>query len=188
MAPAGAATAATVKLAEIPEALLAKETAERLFSHIQGASPLDGRQPTGEGRVAAESSKARPAAGESPPPTVAGIAKAAGDAAYSFDGLANTGWIPPDTIHAVGPDHVVAATNSHFVVYSKLGVVKRGLTSFDSFFNSQKPAGWQGYFFDPRVIYTAGSQQVRLRSAGNRHDEPDLALLRGRVADQRPDR
>ena len=33
-----------------------------------------------------------------------------------------------------------------------------------------------------------GSQQVRLRSAGNRQNQPDLALLRGRVADQRSDR
>ncbi len=153
-APAGAASAATVKLAEIPETELAKETAQRLFSHIQGAAPLDDRQIIGDGPDTVRSAGPSPLAAESPPPRQPGATKAAGDSAYSFDGIANTGWIPPDTIHTVGPNHVVAATNSHFAVYSKLGVVKRSLTSFSTFFNIVTPAGWQGYFFDPRVIYT----------------------------------
>lgn len=80
---------------------------------------------------------------------------APGDLAAEFDGLANTGWIPPDTIMAVGPSHVVEAVNSGFAVYNKSGGQLQGYTTFDSFFSPSLPAGWDGYLFDPRVIYSA---------------------------------
>ncbi len=83
------------------------------------------------------------------------FAKAAGDVETSFDGLAATGWIPPDTIMAVGPSHVVEATNSGFAAYSKSGSTLLGYTTFSSFFNPVVPPGWGGFMFDPRVLYCA---------------------------------
>ena len=117
---------------------------------------MDVRQPPVDRPDAAERPVPRTRSGASPPPSQPGQTKAAGASAHGFDGIANTGWIPPDTIHAVGPNHVVAATNSHFAVYSKLGIVKRNLTAFNTFFGSMTPAGWQGSFFDPRIIYSVG--------------------------------
>ena len=78
-----------------------------------------------------------------------------GDNVAQFDGLANTGWIPPDTTMGIGPSDVVEATNSGFAVYNKPGGQLQGYTNFESFFGPALPASWDGYLFDPRVIYSA---------------------------------
>lgn len=80
--------------------------------------------------------------------------KALGDIKTSFDGLANTGWIPPDTVVAVGPSRVLESTNSGVAVYDKAGSTLVGYTTFDTFFNTVKPVGWAGFMFDPRVHYS----------------------------------
>ena len=78
---------------------------------------------------------------------------APGDRVAQWQALSNTGWIPPDTIHAVGPNHVVEAVNSGFAVYLKTGRLLRAYTTFDSFMN--KPSVWPtgAFMYDPRVIY-----------------------------------
>lgn len=78
---------------------------------------------------------------------------AVGDTVVSFDGLANTGWIPPDTILAVGPDHIVEATNSGFAVYSRFGTEMQAYTTFANFV-PPPPAPWAGYLFDPRIVWS----------------------------------
>ena len=85
--------------------------------------------------------------------------KALGDIETGFDGLAATGWIPPDTVMAPGPSHVVEATNSGYAVYSKTGTNLVGYLTFDSFFTGVKPGGWAGFMFDPRVLYSAEHQK-----------------------------
>ena len=82
----------------------------------------------------------------------ANLPAAPGDSVRQWTALSNTGWIPPDTIHAVGPNHIVEAVNSGFAIYTKQGAELQGYTTFDSFFTN-KPPGWQGFMFDPRVIY-----------------------------------
>ena len=142
----------SVNLADVPLASPDELGPWRSVSHIQGESPLD-EQSTTDGKEHGRGVAGSPT-GPSPAPDQPAQNRAAGDFVYHFNGISDTGWIPPDTIHAVGPDHVVTATNSHFAVYSKLGNVKRNLTSFNTFFNSLKPSGWLGYMFDPRVIYS----------------------------------
>ena len=78
-------------------------------------------------------------------------ANAAGDNARQWTALSNTGWKPPDTILAVGPNHVIEAVNSGFAVYTKAGVTLQDYTTFDNLMN--KPNGFEGSMFDPRVIY-----------------------------------
>jgi hypothetical protein len=68
-----------------------------------------------------------------------------------WTGISNTGWIPPDTQGAVGPNHYVEAVNSSFAIYTKFGTQVQAPTTFDGFLN--EPAGWTGFMFDPRVIY-----------------------------------
>ena len=81
--------------------------------------------------------------------------RAVGDTMVSFDGLANTGWIPPDTIMAVGPDHIVEATNSGFTVYSRFGTQMQAYTTFENFVNLPPgPPTWAGNLFDPRVVFS----------------------------------
>ena len=74
----------------------------------------------------------------------------------NFNGIAATGWFPPDTVVAVGPSQVLASTNSGYAIYSKTGRQIRGYTSFDSFFAGLRPANWAtngGFMFDPKVYY-----------------------------------
>lgn len=90
-------------------------------------------------------------------PDAEGESLAPGDGVSEFDGISNTGWIPPDTIHATGPNHVVMTVNSGFAVYTKLGTVARSYTTFDSFLH--KPSGWNGYMFDPRIVFDPVTSQ-----------------------------
>jgi hypothetical protein len=68
--------------------------------------------------------------------------------------LSNSGFIPPDTMGAVGPDHFVEVINGAVAVYTKTGT-RLSLVSLDSFFNVT--IGGETYprggGFDPRVLY-----------------------------------
>src|SRR5207344_455662 len=50
--------------------------------------------------------------GNAPESGVEPSPSAPGGFVQQWTGLSNTGWIPPDTVHAVGPNHVVESTNS----------------------------------------------------------------------------
>ena len=64
------------------------------------------------------------------------------------------GWRPPDTHGAVGPDHFVEITNSHYDVYRKSDGVRVKSVSLESFF---------GYatkdIFDPRCVYDSAASR-----------------------------
>ncbi|NJL27971.1 MAG: PKD domain-containing protein [Thermoanaerobaculia bacterium] len=79
--------------------------------------------------------------------------KAIGDFVTSFDGQVSTGWIPPDTVLAVGPSHVIEAVNSGFAIYSKSGTLLQSYRTFSDFFAPLQPSPWSGYHFDPRIIF-----------------------------------
>ncbi len=75
--------------------------------------------------------------------------------AASFLATEYTGWIPPDTDGAVGPNHLVTAVNGGFVIQNRSGAVLLSQT-LEGF--------WTGYWdagstcekpFDPRVLYDA---------------------------------
>ena len=99
-----------------------------------------------------------PDAGVNPSPS------APGGFVQQWTGLSDTGWIPPDTIHAVGPNHVVESTNSGFAIYTKFGTQVQGYTTFQSFLN--KPAGWDGFMYDPRLVYDATHQKFVMLALG----------------------
>ncbi len=69
-----------------------------------------------------------------------------------FDARTDTNWFPPDTIMAVGPEYIVEAVNSGFMVYTKTGTLTRSYTSFSGFVNLPSP--WAGFCYDPRVVYS----------------------------------
>lgn len=123
-------------------------------SHVQGTviqyGPID-----------AIATKGEEVGGGQPVPDLetdrrAGVHKKAGvvgDFVAGFDGLGYSGWIPPDTVLAVGSGQVVEAVNSGFAVFNKSGAMLVGYNDFAGFFSSVLPAGWGGNLFDPRVIY-----------------------------------
>lgn len=85
------------------------------------------------------------------------MTRAQGDRLRNFNGITNSGWIPPDTVVAVGPEHVLEATNSGFAIYSKTGRLIQPYTTMDTYFNALKPADWNtngGFMFDPKVYYS----------------------------------
>jgi hypothetical protein len=143
-----------IHLSEVPTAeelgLAAPDPFARSMSHIQGA--FEQHQEIDPGEEPIDLLTGQPLAPEeSPPPTVEELPNATGDAVTAFDGQSYTGWIPPDTVHAVGPNHIVMAVNSGFTVYSKLGTELRSYTTFSSFLHTPTP--WNGFMFDPRILF-----------------------------------
>ena len=96
--------------------------------------------------------------------------EASGDYVRQWTAISNSTMIPPDTIHAVGPTHILEAVNSGFAIYTKLGTEVQGYTTFDSFVN--KPSGWQGFLYDPRVVYDWDHDKFVMLILGK--DEPNL--------------
>lgn len=70
----------------------------------------------------------------------AGRRQAQGAALENFDGLASTGWYPPDPNGDVGPNDYVQGVNDSIGIYSKTGSLLASF-SFDSLFSGVPPAG-----------------------------------------------
>lgn len=49
-----------------------------------------------------------------------------------FDGIPATGFVPPDTVGAVGPDHYIQMVNSAFAIYDKQGNLLAGPSPINS--------------------------------------------------------
>jgi hypothetical protein len=77
-----------------------------------------------------------------------------------------TNWIPPDAVVAANSSFMLAAVNNGLTVYDSNGAVVQAFTTFNTFFQSQQPAGWQGFYFDPRVAYVSTEGQFLLLVAG----------------------
>lgn len=76
--------------------------------------------------------------------------------AANFVGLTDTGWFPPDCASATGPQHVVAAVNASFAIYTKTGAVARAAQSFASWYSNVITSA---KIFDPKVIYDQHSNR-----------------------------
>src|SRR5262245_12210005 len=72
----------------------------------------------------------------------------------SFDGVSNTGWVPPDCTLAVGPNHVLQTVNMKIAWYDKTGALQfsndLGDAGNPGFF---EPLGAKGYTFDPKCFF-----------------------------------
>ena len=70
----------------------------------------------------------------------------------SFDGIAQTGWIPPDNNLAVGPNHIVEIVNTSVAMYTKNGTLLTGPTNIPTLF---APIGGlcTQYVVDPVALY-----------------------------------
>jgi hypothetical protein len=68
----------------------------------------------------------------------------------NFQGIADTGWFPPDCTAAVGPGHVLLAVNSSVAVYTKAGVLAQRPRTLSVWFGNVIGGA---KIFDPRVVY-----------------------------------
>lgn len=92
----------------------------------------------------------------------------------NFAGISWTGWIPPDPIIAVGPNHVVVMVNSSWAIYSKTGT-QQYITTLDNWFSSLSPPG---SIFDPWVFYDPhAGRWVMLATAVNSSANQSVYLI-----------
>ena len=93
----------------------------------------------------------------------------------SHGGTGDTGWLPPDTDGAVGPNHTVTAVNGGFTVHTRAGALVSS-TTLNGFWSSVLPSGANS--FDPRILYDRFNSRfiiAALDSGGT----ADSALLLG---------
>src|SRR5262249_9396578 len=73
---------------------------------------------------------------------------------FTFSG---TGQIPPDTMGAIGPNHVMETVNGAVAIYNKAGVLQGSMVTLNSFFTLT--VGGTTYprngSTDPRILYDA---------------------------------
>ena len=69
-----------------------------------------------------------------------------------------SGFIPPDTMGAVGPNHVAELINGRFAVYDRAGVQSVGI-SLNSFWSNAGVSHDGSFAFDPRLLYDPFSQR-----------------------------
>lgn len=136
-------------------------------SHLQGQAP----QALGPVGMATPFDSRPPpyAPSWTPAPWEAAAPNAQGALLRNFPGIADTGWFPPDTVVAVGPEHVLTATNVGYAIYSKTGRQIRGYTTMDAQFASLRPTNWAangGFMFDPKVFYDASHQKFVMFTLG----------------------
>lgn len=97
-------------------------------------------------------------------PETEGTRGTAGTSVTNWSARGYSGWIPPDTQLAVGPEYIVEAVNSGFMVYTKTGRETRAYTSFEGFVNLPSP--WDGFCYDPRVVYDSYSDRFLMMIMG----------------------
>ncbi|MDH4171855.1 MAG: pre-peptidase C-terminal domain-containing protein, partial [Acidimicrobiia bacterium] len=86
----------------------------------------------------------------------------------SFPGTDRTtsGFIPPDTMGAVGPNHVVELINGQYAVYSKTGT-KQTSSTLNAFWSAAGVMFAGAFTFDPRVVYDPGTNRFFAAAVDN---------------------
>jgi hypothetical protein len=85
----------------------------------------------------------------------------------NFDGIGATGFLPPDTVGDVGPNHYVQMVNSSLAIYNKTGTLLAGPVAINSF--------WSG-FGGPCQSLNNGDPIVRYDALANRWMISQFAL------------
>ena len=89
------------------------------------------------------------------------------DLSFTGSSLLTSGFIPPDTMGAAGPDHFVELLNGQFAVYRNSDGVRVQTSTLNDFWRNAgvTPAG--SFAFDPRVTFDASSGRWFAASADN---------------------
>ncbi len=86
----------------------------------------------------------------------------------NFTGTSHSqsGFIPPDTMGAAGPNHVVELVNGRFAVYDKSGSLQTS-SSLNTFWGNSGAGHDGSYAFDPRILYDSYSGRWFASSVDN---------------------
>jgi PEP-CTERM motif-containing protein len=89
------------------------------------------------------------------------------DLSFTGSSLLSSGFIPPDTMGAAGPDQYVELLNGRYSVYRNTDGVRVQTSTLNDFWRNAGvvPAG--SFAFDPRVLYDSASQRWFAASADN---------------------
>ena len=106
---------------------------------------------------------------------IATIPSPAVSATFKSDNL-SLGFIPPDTMGAVGPNHVVTVTNEKVIVHSRTGVVLTSVTL--NAFWAVMPNGLAGpSAFDPKILYDRFNDRFIFCSVANASSPTSATLF-----------
>ena len=86
----------------------------------------------------------------------------------NFPGLADTGYIPPDTMGAVGPSHLLSTLNGGVGIFNKTTGVKLSQVTLQGFWSSLGTGAGQpaNSVFDPKALYDQHSGRFVVVSLG----------------------
>ncbi len=100
--------------------------------------------------------------------------------------LDQSGFIPPDTMGAVGPNHIMELINGRAAFYTKDGTFLSG-KSLNAFWEDGgvSPAG--SFAFDPRVLYDASSQRFFATAVDNHSGANNFLLAVSNSSDPTAD-
>jgi hypothetical protein len=99
------------------------------------------------------------------------------DLSFTGSSLTNSGFIPPDTMGAAGPDQYVELINGRYSVYRNTDGVRVQTSSLNDFWRNAgvSPAG--SFAFDPRILYDSSSGRWFAASVDNPGNNPNNFLV-----------
>ncbi len=99
------------------------------------------------------------------------------DLTFTGESLSTSGFIPPDTMGAAGPDQFVELINGRYSVYRNTDGVRVQTSTLNDFWRNAgvTPAG--SFAFDPRVLYDASSGRWFAASVDNPGNNPNNFLV-----------
>ncbi len=89
------------------------------------------------------------------------------DLSFTGSRLFTSGFIPPDTMGAAGPDQFVELLNGRYSVYRNTDGVRVQTSTLNDFWRNAGVVPTGSFAFDPRVIYDASSGHWFAASADN---------------------
>jgi hypothetical protein len=94
----------------------------------------------------------------------------------------DSGFIPPDTMGAVGPEHITELINGRYSVYRKSDGLRVQTSSLDQFWLNAG-VSFNGFSFDPRILYDPFTQRWFASSADNSNSDNHFLLAVSKSAD-----
>jgi len=91
-------------------------------------------------------------------------------------------FVPPDTMGAVGPDHIVEFINGRYSVYRKRDGVRVQTSSLDEFWRAAG-VSFRSSTFDPRILFDPFSQRWLASSADNVSADNDFLVAVSKCSD-----
>ena len=108
---------------------------------------------------------------------------------FTGSSRAQSGFIPPDTMGAVGPNHFIELINGRYVVYPKFAINNANGTrtplfasSLNAFWANAGATHTGAFAFDPRIVYDPFSQRFFAASVDNQRGNNFFMLAVSRTS------